>query len=687
MTVQESFPSQNSRAGQLPRKSTFSEIKRSWQRCTEQYHLEPGANIGIPKLSQHEITNAREALDELLHVANPVLNRLRQLGENSGYCVLISDANGVALRQFIDTQRGRELADSGLTVGTVWSENLVGTNGLGTCLATGDSLTVYADEHFDRKFRRYSCSTAPLISPKGDIIGALDISTYARGDKLGQGLALNIVCETADQIEAAMFKSAYANYHLISLVSSPLVDPVQSNAILAVCDSGMILGATTQALLQMGFVRRDSLVGHGIKNIINGSLEDVVQSPQPLLSNHYAWLMYQRAPKPKSIDVGYYRSSKLITNKKDSPLYDAAGSDPLLLKNADICHRIINRNINVLLQGETGTGKEVWAQAIHNSSERKDKPFVTLNCAAIPESLIESELFGYSAGTFTGGLKGGKVGKIEASNGGTLFLDEIGDMPLALQARLLRVLAEQEITPLGQIQAKKVSLNVVCATHRDLHEKVAQGQFRQDLYYRISGVKVLLPSLRERSDKMELIDKLLLELTHGQGAQLTESAEYALIHYQWPGNIRQLKNTLHYALCMCENAVIDENCLPAEILNHGATFANYGVDSYGGDVFEGSFSTDFSNESSVFNSHSNPAIMSPLPQASCASKIPQRHSVFTDASSQTPTEASKTEEEIRIINALENHRWVVSKAAKALSMSRSTLHRKINKYQIYNKSN
>ncbi len=656
MTVRESscLSVNTSRLGKSPITSAFSEIKKSWQRCTEQYHLEPGVDISAPRLSQHEINNAREALDELLHVANPVLNRLRQLGENSGYCVLVSDAKGVVLRQFIDTLRGQELADKGLTVGTVWSENIVGTNGLGTCLATGDSLTVYADEHFDRKFRRFSCSTAPLISPKGDIVGALDISTYAQGDKLGQGLALNIVCETADQIEAAMFKSVYASYHLISLVPSPLVDPVQSNALLAVCDSGMIVGATTQALLQMGFVRRDSLVGHGLKSLVSGSLEEIVQSPQPLIAGHQAWLMYQRAPVPQKVESSNYRYNKSLVNRMNSPLYDAAGSDPSLLKNADICHRIIDRNINVLLQGETGTGKEVWAKAIHDSSNRKDKPFVTLNCAAIPESLIESELFGYSAGTFTGGLKGGKVGKIEASSGGTLFLDEIGDMPLALQARLLRVLAEEEITPLGQIQTKKVSLNVICATHRDLQEKVEQGCFRQDLYYRISGARVLLPALRERGDKIELIEKLLEELSHEQPIQLTTSVQRALINYHWPGNIRQLKNALHYSLCMSESACIDVSCLPVEIMANDSQLLDFN-DEFLGDNPEGiQVDSDLPID---IGSHSTDEI--------------------------NKFERGKSNEEKRILNALENNRWVVSKAAKELGISRSTLHRKINKYKIY----
>ncbi|MBY4675028.1 sigma-54-dependent Fis family transcriptional regulator [Marinobacterium arenosum] len=630
------------------------EIEGSWRRCIEQYHLEPGRDLRAPRLGEAEIRNAREQLDNLLYSADPVFERLRQLGGNSGYCVLVTDANGIVLRQYIDTQRGQELADKGLTVGTVWNEELVGTNGLGTCLASGEALTVYADEHFGRELQRFSCSTAPLIAPDGEMIGALDISTYAQGDKIGQGLALNLVCDTADQIEAAMFRHAYARHHLLALVGSPMADAGQANALLAVNDSGWILGATSPALLQLGVSERNLIVGQGLAALTGATVEELHRGPVALTDagSPGCWLVRLSGQLTTTDKPTTTNAPSPAPRRLDSPLYRAAGRDPQLLRNADICHRVLERDISILLQGETGTGKEVWAQALHDSSSRREKPFVTLNCAAIPESLIESELFGYSAGTFTGGLKGGKAGKIEASNGGTLFLDEIGDMPLALQARLLRVLAEREITPLGQVQPVKVDLHVICATHRDLTERVERGEFREDLYYRISGVRVALPALRERQDRNELIDKLLLQLSE-LNDQLNEKehpvsidpqALQVLNQYHWPGNIRQLKNALQFALCMCDSQRIRITDLPDEVFPPA------------------------------------PGEMTAPTEPVSNEAPPQRLVSLAQPHGSGPL---APDERARILAALQQHRWVVLRAAEALGISRSTLHRKIKKYGLH----
>ncbi len=631
------------------------EILGSWQRCIEQYHLDPGRDQRAPRLSDTEVRKARTLHDSLLHSAEPVFERLRYLGGNSGYCVLVTDASGIVLREYIDSNRGQELAQKGLSVGTVWTENLVGTNGLGTCLATGEALTVYADEHFGRDLQRFSCSTAPLIAPDGTIIGALDISTYAQGDKIGQGLALNLVCDSADQIEASMFRYAFGRHHMLALVNSPVADATQSNALLAVNDSGWILGATSTALMLLGVPERCLIVGQGLAALTGATLEEVHRAPWSLQDRRgkAGWLMRltgQRVPTT----VPQSTTGPVVRPSLDSELYRAAGSDPALQRNADICHRVLNRDICILLQGETGTGKEVWARAIHASSARHDKPFVTLNCAAIPESLIESELFGYSAGTFTGGLKGGKVGKIEASHGGTLFLDEIGDMPLMLQARLLRVLAEREITPLGQVKPVKIDLHVICATHRDLGEFVAQGEFREDLYYRISGVRIALLALRERQDRVELIEKVFAELCETETVEIDEPALRILADYGWPGNIRQLKNVLQFALCMCDGRLIRITDLPDEVFPPAP-----GEPVAGPEVTR------------------RPAAELPPGRLVSLGSAPGSGDL---ADKSAPDEA--TGERAQILATLQQHRWVVLRAAEALGISRSTLHRKIKKYGL-----
>lgn len=253
-----------------------------------------------------------------------------------------------------------------------------------------------------------------------------------------------------------------------------------------------------------------------------------------------------------------------------APLETLADDDPAMRDTLTRAARLRNEPINILVMGETGTGKERMARALHESSRRRDKPFVAINCAAMPESLIESELFGYEPGSFTGAKSKGMKGLIAQADGGTLFLDEIGDMPLQLQTRLLRVLAEQEVLPIGASRPVKVDLRVVAATHRDLRGLIDQGRFREDLFYRLNGASLRLPPLRERADQGYLIRRLFDELQaerEGPRARLRGDAMSALLAYPWPGNIRELHNALRYALATCENDEVVVGDLPEECLS------------------------------------------------------------------------------------------------------------------------
>src|SRR6201996_6783490 len=247
-------------------------------------------------------------------------------------------------------------------------------------------------------------------------------------------------------------------------------------------------------------------------------------------------------------------------------LEDIAGEDPQMLRSVRSAYRIADSGVSVLIQGPTGSGKEAFAHAMHLVSRRAERPFVAVNCAAIPETLIESELFGYKPGAFTGARKEGMRGKILQSAGGTLFLDEIGDMPLALQTRLLRVLEEQEIVPLGSESAITVDLHVIAASHRNLREMIANGTFREDLYYRLNGITLELPALRDRADKERVIHHALAaETGNGRPAAIEMDALQRLLAYPWPGNIRELRNVIRTALAICEGGVVRGIDLPREI--------------------------------------------------------------------------------------------------------------------------
>ena len=264
-------------------------------------------------------------------------------------------------------------------------------------------------------------------------------------------------------------------------------------------------------------------------------------------------------------ELEYYREEFQNQNRVDNII----GSDPKFREIVKECLKVAKTDIPVLLTGETGTGKEVMAKALHTNSLRCDKPFVSINCAAIPFELLESELFGYMDGAFTGAKRGGKKGKFQLANGGTIFLDEIGDMPSSMQAKLLRVLQEKEIEPLGSEKSIPLDVRVVAATRQDLEAKMKDGSFREDLYYRLSVFNIHIPPLRERSgDSLELAEFFLDELNHKYKTYKTfsKAVKAYFLKYQWPGNVREVNNVVQSAYAISTENIIDINDIPARML-------------------------------------------------------------------------------------------------------------------------
>ena len=264
-------------------------------------------------------------------------------------------------------------------------------------------------------------------------------------------------------------------------------------------------------------------------------------------------------------ELEYYREEFQNQNRVDNII----GSDTKFREIVKECLKVAKTDIPVLLTGETGTGKEVMAKALHTNSLRYDKPFVSINCAAIPFELLESELFGYMDGAFTGAKRGGKKGKFQLANGGTIFLDEIGDMPSSMQAKLLRVLQEKEIEPLGSEKSIPLDVRVVAATRQDLEAKMKAGSFREDLYYRLSVFNIHIPPLRERGgDSLELAEFFLDELNHKYKTYKTfsKAVKAYFLKYQWPGNVREVNNVVQSAYAISTENIIDINDIPARML-------------------------------------------------------------------------------------------------------------------------
>lgn len=271
-------------------------------------------------------------------------------------------------------------------------------------------------------------------------------------------------------------------------------------------------------------------------------------------------------------EVEYYKNQLKEKTGVTYSINDIIGSSQSTIEIKENIKKIAPSDLSVLITGESGTGKELVAQSIHQLSNRNGRPFVSVNCAAIPEHLFESELFGYEDGAFTGARKGGKKGKFQLADGGTLFLDEIGDMPLKTQVKLLRVLQEEEVNVLGAEQSEKIDVRIIAATNLPIDKLVSEGKFRQDLYYRINVMEIYLPSLRERPEDIKVIaNYLLTKVTHKTGKRVihfTDDVIDAFYHYSWPGNIRELENIIESAVYLCSNETITLNDLPARMLTN-----------------------------------------------------------------------------------------------------------------------
>ncbi|WML57912.1 sigma 54-interacting transcriptional regulator [Neobacillus sp. PS2-9] len=278
------------------------------------------------------------------------------------------------------------------------------------------------------------------------------------------------------------------------------------------------------------------------------------------------WRMYKTKIQRLVEELKYYKTKVEKELKSKYQFSDLIGNSQSFLAAKKLAERISESNSSVLLIGESGTGKELFAHAIHNNSMRESLPFVAINCASIPEHLLESELFGYEEGAFTGAKKGGKKGQFEIANNGTLFLDEIGDMPLSMQSKLLRVLQEKEVQRVGAPKSIPVDVRIIAATHRDLEKLVEEGKFRQDLYYRLNVIKIEIPPLRKRKEDIPQISISLLKKLerrfYRKGIELSAGVKERLMQHAWPGNIRELENVLERTINVLDGKTIELVHLP-----------------------------------------------------------------------------------------------------------------------------
>lgn len=560
-------------------------IRQSWLRCVHDHKLDPTRMQQAVILPHERYREHQDQMEGLMHIARHGLENLYKQVSGLGYAVLLTDDKGVTVDFIGDLQLDASLRKTGLYLGAVWSEPFAGTNGVGTCLSTGESLTVHQADHFDAMHIPLTCTAAPIYGATGKIKAVLDLSAlHSPAEKQSQHFALQLLRMYTHQIENAYFLSEFRHDWILRLAAAPHFLEVHPEYLLALNERGEVIGHNRRAQEFFQTPVRPVLLGQKVDALLQLCLNDLGnftgKSPfesQSVTVMHTHQVLSLRVSVPAQAKVKASIDKALSKPASETPLPLAAlsGGDPELDRQIQHAARLADSPVSLLLYGETGSGKEFFAKAIHQSSARRNGPFIAVNCAAIPESLIESELFGYAPGSFTGALGKGKRGLIQQADQGTLFLDEIGDMPRSLQVRLLRVFSEQEVLPVGATQPVKVSVRLISASHRDLMAMVKMGEFREDLFYRLAGARLSLPSLRQRQDLDWVIEQWLglygLRLQGQTPPRLTPAAKAVLLKHDWPGNLRELRNVVEYASSVARGPTLQLDDLPSYLLTETLT--------------------------------------------------------------------------------------------------------------------
>lgn len=583
---------------------------------SQRYGVQLRDNPHYQRLARADLEQALEQNRVLCQHAEPVMEHLYSQIANTGSMLVLTGDSGLVLRSLGDSDFLPKADRVALVPGVDWSERAQGTNAIGTALQERLPITVRGDQHFMPANHGLACSCAPIFDPYGHLLGALDVTGEHHAH---HPHTLALVRMSVQMLENQMMLAQFPQAIRIHFHARPEFLGTLLEGIALVSPQGQLLSLNRSAQFQLGLTRStgSSAPWPAFAQLFAPSLAQLLRTPtqQLLLHNGVRVCCHileptraAYAPASASTSAETLTPSAPLANERHTAA--RLGTRPTQLSHlqyldtgdAQLAHaiarlrKVLDRDIPVMLLGETGTGKDLLARAWHQDSARASQPFVAVNCASIPESLIESELFGYTDGAFTGARKKGAPGKIAQAHGGTLFLDEVGDMPLHLQTRLLHVLQSRCITPLGSSQNIPVDIAVVCATHQDLKARIASGQFREDLYYRLNGLAVRLPALRERSDLQAVIVRVLqaVQDAHQPPCHLDEAVLQLLLHYHWPGNVRQLHNVLRTACVMagasgqitltdlpddfledcaqatlpCEQHAQPERAAPAASLNH-----------------------------------------------------------------------------------------------------------------------
>lgn len=575
-------------------------IDLSWKRC-QRFGLSPNDPLKEVFITGKQLQEVLTENEYLITHTTAILEKLYPTIDSSGLVTVIGDRNGTIIHKI--GQLDIDQSPDCFSIGSNWSEKAKGTNAIGLALYEKKNIITHAEHHFHVKNHFLTCAASPIFSPNGSLIGVVNIS--ARKELFHPSM-ISLASMIVEAVQNRLLMD-HANQEMhLALKELEFTANICSTPHLTLDHERRIIRANKSAKQLLG----SDCIGQ-VFHMKSGYSIDIIDD--------YSNKVF------RSVVSLHKNGNDSSQNKHLYTISDIIGSCEKIANVRKMVKKASLSEYPVIIYGESGTGKELIAQSLHTAGPRNTKPFIAVNCSAIPEGLIESELFGYERGAFTGARREGTPGKFEAADGGTIFLDEIGDMPLKAQSALLRVLQEKTVTRIGGNTVRTINTRVIAATNKNLREEVQAGRFREDLYFRLRGILVTLPPLRNRTDIIELTEYLITQLDT-PSIRLSDDAKKKLTSYHWPGNVRELKSVLMQASFFAENNRINAADLQ--------------------------FEDEFERQPARDNFEVSP-----------------------------PLSLSNTEK-MAILNILNSVEWNITKAAHILQISRNTLYLKIKKYDL-----
>lgn len=649
------------RTGVCDKTAIRKEVAESWERCRTA-GIDPHGGVCGNVLEGKDLDKLLDDNKELIEISKPILNSLYSFLEGSGYYIVLANADIYVVDFFGDPKMEKEAARIKYMKGACWREEYVGSTTLGIMPHVLAPLQMAGAEHYCSMSHAFTCSAAPIIGEAGDFLGLVNVSGPMKDvhkHTLGMVVAATEAIQHSRVIIQKNRQLENNNKYMTNILKTvseaiivyddkkriKLVNPAAAGIIGTDVKEGAKIDTVIKVTREHNIFNASEY--HDIECTLSakGGKKSCLVSGMPIIENCF---VTGTVAVIRPIETVHKLINKYGNTQARIQLEDIVGESAKIKKIFKMARQAASTDGNILLQGESGTGKDVFSQAIHNLSKRRDGPFVAVNCGAIPRDLVGSELFGYTEGAFTGAARGGRPGKFELASKGTIFLDEIGDMPLEQQVNLLRVLQERRVIRIGGSGEIPVDVRVICASNKSLKEEMERGNFREDLFYRLNVISINIPPLRERKEDIEYLFRHFVS-SIGENAgygvkEINPEIFRYLRNYGWPGNVRELQNVVERMMSFSLTNTLSEEDLPEDILYY------------------------FGAEPDETSSPGSP------PERAGAVSLDRIRA-------QTRRRGENAERQI-IQKTLLEHSGNVSRAAQAMGLSRNTLYRKMKGYGI-----